>query len=206
MLTEIPISVEYTSTAMRMTPGIKQRAQEMVDLANLAFENSLVPVKLVLVRLFNSPVVDRADPAGLLAEFTGNNRYGASMAVLLSGLVRGCGLSHQDCQWVGDKCAYGVVNVACDPLHFARAVGFIMGAGSDVASHSPSRFPFNYARVLERANGTNTVMANFPGEKIPYFSNPRVWVRGMPTGVKKFQENAKVLTMTRYAVANLQFT
>jgi hypothetical protein len=209
MMAEIPVTVLFTAGADRLVNRpIRQIAEGMVDLANIAFSNSRVPVKLILARFKKWDGDDKADPQALLNSFTGSDRGGSSIGILLSGLVRGCGMSHMDCQGPGIACAYGVVSVLCDPLHLAKSVGFIMGAGPDPASRLPSRFPYNQGRILERINFTNTVMANVQvgGIKIPYFSNPTVWYQGMQTGIKDRQDNAKVLTITRFSIAHLQYT
>ncbi len=75
-----------------------------------------------------------------------------------------------------------------------------MGAGSDAETHGPpGRFPYNFARILERVNYTQTVMGGQIGRpRIPYFSNPRVTYRGLVTGIKGRQDNARVLFERRY--------
>ncbi len=203
MRVRIPVSVEF---AQEEGGGIRDLATKYINLANQVLRNSKIPITMDLQRVKPSKLNDQGieDPVELLGKFASNaDRVHGTIQVYLSDKVRGCGITFPDCQRLG--CMFIVASTLCDPLLFVRQLGFLMSAGTEPENQvPPSRFPYAYARIIERKHFTQTVMGSqLNAPRIPYFSTPSVWYKGWVLGVKNRQDNARVLTMRRYDWATL---
>src|SRR6185503_1167279 len=197
-----------------------------VDEANLAYENSLVNMRLRLV--YRTEIdyqetgeieedleeleKDEPEHAEIQLIHTLRARYRADLVCLITETTGGpLGLANlmRDVNVNFSRYAFSVVQrqYANGYQLLAHELGHNMGCQHDrAAGTGPGAFGYSYARRFTLENLTyHTVMAPQPGLPIPFFSNPEVTFRGVPTGVAEqftnSANNAKTLNQTAETVA-----
>jgi hypothetical protein len=229
--TDVDVMIAYTAAAQTGAggeAGVIALADHMVARANATFINSRVGLRLRLVHLQS---VSYSEPGNI---FTDLNRLtdiddghlddihatrtnvGADLVTLL---VEDAGPSAAGLAWLydgtGNDAAYGfnvVERAGCEST-YVHEVGHNLGCQHDrenTSSNPPYPYAYGHRFTPAGYGQLRTVMAYWPGDRIPYFSNPDVTYLGAPTGVPIGQigqaHNAQVLNNTKAAIAAFRAT
>jgi hypothetical protein len=218
----IDVLVAYTSQA-RATAGtaldIENKIVTALELANTAYENSKIALRLRLVHTMELDGNESDNFQTDLDIITNNNdghwdevhlardTSGADIVTLLNDSTEYCGLA-----WVltdrlnssGDT-AFSVVSQHCITNHsFTHETAHNMGAMHDATNSNQGGIytdSHGWRFTGESGEEWRTLMAYAPGSRINYFSNPLVMYDGVPTGSVDQADNASTLNMTRSLVA-----
>ena len=212
----ITVAVAYTRKAAAHYADIRRDLIEgaIVD-ANVSFLNSGIDnVRLELVHAYETDYVesgshfdhvwrfaDKGD--GVMEEIGGiRDKYAADVAILVVHDPNGCGLATRVAADADE--AFAVVHHECAQTSYsiAHEIGHIIGARHDVAlDASDSPFAFGHGLVTPK---WRTMMAYKNAcngcPRIPYWSNPAVLFRGVPTGTDQ-ANNAAVIRVLAARVA-----
>lgn len=195
--------------AARYIGDLRARLPFVVDFSNQTFRNS--GLGNITLRLVHSEqidldesgkdhfdlvygMVDGVGPFGSLHKLRNDKR--ADIVGLIVDNPTGCGLSTR----VGAEAdeAFFVVHHSCSVLTYsvAHEIGHIMGARHD-RNVDPLNAPNPYAHAhIEPTAEWRTIMGYNEGcggcRRIPYWSNPRILYKGLPTGTVA-NDNARVL-------------
>jgi peptidyl-Asp metalloendopeptidase len=211
--------VFYTAAARQGAGGhdaMRQLLQHQVDLANTAYINSQVQVRLEMPLAEETSLADedprrmywvRFDPRVVELQ----RRHGAAFTALVT--EEGfCGsatnILSKDVFQDRSVTSYGgmVVSREClgsTPHLFAHEIGHLFGCEHDPAHGSPARgalFPYAFGHFVD--GSFRTVMSyaaacqtNCPA--VLYFSSPRLRFNGQPTGIAGQRDNQRVINTTR---------
>jgi hypothetical protein len=210
--------------------AIRSRSQLAVAEANSDFRRSGVPLRIRLVETLEVSYPENADNEETLGHLRRANsgrldsvhelrdRYGADLVCLL--------VEQSDPKSVG--IAYILSNPASAFNHawgfslveyrfvtgtsvFTHELGHNLGAAHDREnSKSEGAFPFSYGHRMQDSAGVTyrTIMAYRPGERVGYFSNPRLTLPvagnpalGIPVGQPDEADNAETLYRTGFIVS-----
>ena len=212
----ITVAVAYTRKAAAHYADIRRDLIEgaIVD-ANVSFLNSGIDnVRLELVHAYETDYVesgshfdhvwrfaDKGD--GVMEEVFGiRDKHAADVAILVVHDPNGCGLATRVAADAEE--AFAVVHHECAQTSYsiAHEIGHIIGARHDVAlDPSDSPYAFGHGFVTPK---WRTMMAYKNAcngcPRIPYWSNPAVLFRGVPTGTGQ-ANNAAVLRALAARVA-----
>lgn len=212
----ITVAVAYTRKAASFYTDIRRDLIEgtIVD-ANLSFLNSGIDnVRLSLVHTYQTDYEEKgshfdhlwrfADKGdGYLEEIVGiRDRTAADIAVLVVHDPVGCGLSTR----VGAEAeeAFAVVHHECAQSSYSLAheIGHIIGARHDIAlDDSNEPFAFGHGLVTPQWRTMMSYKNACNGcPRIPFWSNPAVTFRGVPTGTSA-ANNAEVIRTQAARVA-----
>lgn len=186
------------------TAAIEAKAINAIALANTAYENSQIDMRVNLVYLgaggFSETGNFNQDLYNLTYVNDGiwnnvhtlRNQYGADLVAMLNNNYQYCGLG-----WLGSpsssSASYGfsVTNQYC--LYnqtLAHEMGHNMGATHDPANAGGGgAYSYSYGHHF---GSYRTVMAYPPGNRSDFFSNPSVYYQGLATGTSS-RNNARTL-------------
>ena len=211
----------YTAAARQGAGGeeaIRQLLQHEVDLANTAYANSNVQVRLQLTHAEETSRTDSDDDRNLfwLKHDPYVNRqqatFRAPFAALVSERYPSCGsaasLLRPDVYNNRAVSAQGAVVIrrnclATDGTILAHELGHTMGCEHDAFYASPvynALFPYAYGHFVD---GSFHTIMSYPFQcqgtcvAALHFSNPAVSFDGHPTGIANQRDNARVINMTR---------
>ncbi|MCY2950751.1 MAG: Ig-like domain repeat protein [Planctomycetota bacterium] len=222
--TVVDLLALYTPTAVSEAGGDQSAHEAVVEAVrdtNRALANSRVPLSIRLVydgqtRYRESGMLetdlDRLAGAndGYMDEAPGlRNRYGADLVTLFAGTgdVGGMAYTLQYPQaWHNDELGFSVILIqqAAAPTYtLAHELGHNFGAVHDPANaDDPGAYPYSYGyRFWARGEQYRDIMAYDPGEIIPYFANPNVKYKGVPTGTSSSADVARTIRQTAGIVA-----
>ena len=137
------------------------------------------------------------------------NRYGADLVSLLVGRGDLAGLAYQ-LEDVKDRTnpSFGFSVVLAEEAEapnytLAHELGHNFGAHHDKPNaEGPGTFAFSHGWRFKAAGRVyRDIMAYEPGRRIPYFSNPRIKYRNVPTGNAKSGDAARTINKTAAYVA-----
>jgi hypothetical protein len=208
------VAVAYTSEAQKVTSDLLGLVRLAIEETNLAYLHSLIPIKL---QLFGAPylndIAENGDIRGMLMSFKASTvEEGPHLRVLLVTSTASCGIAFLNCALSAQFSCFAVVQLSCATGYysFGHEIGHLQGAHHNMEAMSfGDDLLDNHGLVLTRGYGSQgayrTVMAySLVSElRIAYFSNPSVSVEGHPTGIVGSANNARVMTLSRYAVARL---
>ncbi len=226
---EFSVLVAYTPAASAVAGGVaavEALAALCVENANACYEHSDIGTRM---RLAGVVPVDYAESGDLYTDTIrlAEPADGYGDAVHDARAARGADLVSVFEADVGNDSGYGiwttihepdgtrvldgqagfstVVTVYASPYTFAHEVGHNFGCQHDREhAQGPTLAPYAYGWRWTGSNKTlyRDVMAYAPGERVAYFSNPRVSFAGVPTGVAEAADTARMMNERRGEVAN----
>jgi peptidyl-Asp metalloendopeptidase len=222
--TVVDMMVIYTPRVSKQagsSSAAAQSALRAVDQTNLAFRNSGIRVYLRAVYVGQIDYRESGrlhiDLRRLAATRDGymdqvhalRNRYGADLVTLLVGRGDLAGLAYQ-LEDLRDRTnasfAFSVVlaeEAQAPHYTLAHELGHKFGAQHDKAN-TDARGLFAYShgwRFQAAGRVYRDIMAYEPGRRIPYFSNPRILYRGVPTGDARTGDSARTINKSAPFVA-----
>jgi hypothetical protein len=227
----IDVLVGYT-TQSKLNSGsveaIELKIVNAVAMANQAYKNSLVNIKLRLVGMVEVPYVETGNMANALLALTDQydtstenlrtlrETYSADLVSLISADANYCGLGYVMAHPDQSFSSYAVSVVHDDHYYtclgnhtFAHELGHNMGNTHNIEDSSfPGAFSYSYGYRLCVADiGFRTVMSYAcPGVSAPRianFSNPNVYYNGLVTGTETANTSLSMNT-TKDIVANFR--
>jgi hypothetical protein len=223
--TTIDLMIVYTPAALNSTGSVgdmRDLLAESVNGANQAFLNSHIPVVLNLVHWsqinYNESGKFEIDLKRLTGRKDGymdsvhtlRNQYDADLVSLFEsdGNLGGLGWELRDLDDDTNP-AFGFTVVlasqASAPYYtFAHELGHNLGATHDqehAQRNGATRFSDGWRFRGKDGVLYHDIMSYDPGETIPYFSNPRIKYKGVPTGDADSADSARTITLTAGYVA-----
>lgn len=227
----IDVLVGYT-TQSKLNSGsveaIELKIVNAVAMANQAYKNSLVNIKLRLVGMVEVPYVETGNMANALAALTDQydtstenlrtlrETYSADLVSLISADANYCGIGYVMTYPDQSFSSYAVSVVhddhamVCLGNHtFAHELGHNMGNTHNIEDSSfPGAYNYSYGyRLCVADNGFRTVMSYacpyVSAPRIANFSNPNVYYNGLVTGTETANTSLSMNT-TKDIVANFR--
>ncbi len=216
-LSTIDVIVPYTNFARADAGGtdaILASIQLAVDESNQSFANSSVALEFRLAHAYETPtfqigVDDDLDDVTFIGEGRFDevhglrDQYGADVVSLWGSYGNDCGDG-----WIAgpmpESYAFSVVNYSCatGTYGFAHQIAHNLGAHHEPGYAVNHFFSFGYGyNSSYTPDGWKTIMAEGPGTRIPYWSNPDVLYNGVPTGVPDVSDNVRTINQTAPIVA-----
>lgn len=203
----IDVMVVYTPASRTLagsTAAMETMILNAVDMANVSYANSLIPLTLTAVHMAEVNYVEDYQLALALAKLTFDNdgvmdevhdlrdAHEADMVSLIAsgGDVAGIGWILTALDATMAQRAFSITTYySLGSLTFPHELGHNMGCDHDQENITADGYRlFSYARGwrfygAEDSKLYRTVMSYAPGTRIPYFSNPDINYKGTPTGV-----------------------
>ena len=203
----VEILIAYTPAARLYAGGASAMLAAInshVALTNLCYANSDIPLVLHVAAVVETNYTEAStfntDLARLQATADGymdelhtlRNNYGADMVALIrrnaaqgvAGLAYVC-TGNADSSFAPYAFSVTADVWASGNLAFPHELGHNFGNWHDRQNSSGATHPYSYGWRFYGNDGQQyiTVMAYYPGTRIPYFSNPTINYQGQPTGV-----------------------
>ena len=226
----IDVMVLYTPQALSQAGGLSAldyRIQRSISDTNMAMANSQVAASL---RLVNETLVNYTESGvtntdlNALQSGTGafsgvpalRDQFGADLVSLWvssgSGDEAGRAFQPTSLTTPDPTLGYNVIQeqYADNNYVFAHEVGHNLGAGHDASDTSPRAIPYAYGKTFALGNYSVGDIMSENGDRIPYYSNPNVSFRGIPTGnpdnSAQPADNAEVMNQFASIVASYEPT
>ncbi len=218
--TEITVLVAYTPRVAGLATDVQALINGAVAVANSTYANSKVRINLKLVKSVRVNYTEsathdedlqhfRVKDDGMMDEIHGlRDDVKADVCVLLIDNDQYCGLAAAILATADT--AFAVVHYECavGNLSFAHEIGHLQGARHDLGVDPliDPTYPWNHGYLIPTTDG-RTVMA-YPvasnPTRIPFWSNPDVEYRGVPTGTVDKQNNALMLNTSAIYISNFR--
>lgn len=220
----VDVLVLYTDDARAAAGGtsaIEATVQNAVDIANTAYANSQVTLRMRLVHTAELSYAETGDAQSDLIALRSNtavsqlrDQHGADIVSLVVETSNYCGIGYlmSSLSTGFAPYAYNIAARSCVAanLTLAHEAGHNMGCDHDPANAGGAQlYSFNRGHYV---NGSyRTVMAyntQCPAgcARVPYFSNPAIDYSGQPTGVAGERDNHQVLNAVAATVAAFKTT
>jgi len=220
----VDVLVAFTPAARRLRSDMDALIRLAIEETHRTYENSGINIRLNLVDSFEFDYTEQSDWVKMLEDFAASptvnsrrNASGADVAMLIMSEARYCGMAYvlsNTPGWNSFESAYafGLVDVACAAGYtFAHELGHIQGAQHNEHIATNKYFPYGHGYIYSvpaRTSNFSTVMAydwgagcTYACPKIPYWSSPNVYYKGLPTGTAGTNDNVRVLNATASNVA-----
>lgn len=220
--TAIQLMVLYTPLAKEMVGGesaIKGRIDLAVQGTNAAFARSQIGIRLTVVYKAEIEDEETGNLDDILARFQSDgdtfmdevhalrSTHHADLVSLVVHKIDPCGSAYRMKAGMQVPAfasqAFSVVAQDCMVGNFtlAHELGHNLGACDSLPETDPL-FPYAFGKTFE-AEGKKwkTIMATTSGIRIPYFSNPAVSYKGVPTGDPTTADSSRTLNATKTLVA-----
>ncbi len=210
----------YTAELAEDTPDLEGFFDQLVADTNAGYENSEIPLR---IKKHCSEQVPKGSfkskwATPLLNELTSLNadpaitRNGADVAALIVlDLNNLCGIAWINTLESGATFSVTKKSCASSSYSLAHEIGHNIGAQHDPKTSTNGEFPYAHGHLIASGNsnlGVRTIMAyKTPNHvaRVNYWSNPNVIypITKKTTGVTGLSNNAALLTMRRYTLANV---
>eukprot|EP00088_Acartia_fossae_P054754 TRINITY_DN6318_c0_g1_i2.p1 TRINITY_DN6318_c0_g1~~TRINITY_DN6318_c0_g1_i2.p1 ORF type:complete len:529 (+),score=57.41 TRINITY_DN6318_c0_g1_i2:44-1630(+) len=208
------IKVYYTPQFAASTTDVIAFVDQVIQETNLGYINTRVPLRVRALCIEQATVNDINDPRTMLLTFARMKgsisalRGTADAAALLVRSFRACGTGARNS--ISNGATVSVIHRACalGYYSFGHVLGLNMGLNHNREVSQNANYPDGHGYHF--APGYRTIMAytdraNRHRTRVNYYSNPTVPFppTGTPTGVFDVANNARVLTVNRFAMANV---
>ena len=210
----------YTAELAEDTPDLEGFFDQLIADTNAGYENSEIPLR---IKKHCSEQVPKGSfkskwATPLLNELTNWNadpaitRNGADVAALIVlNLNSLCGIAWINTLESGATFSVTKKSCASGSYSLAHEIGHNIGAQHDPRTSTNDEFPYAHGHLIKRGNsnlGVRTIMAYKRPKyvaRVNYWSNPNVLypITKTTTGVAGLSNNAALLTIRRYTLANV---
>ncbi|MBO6795504.1 MAG: zinc-dependent metalloprotease [Balneolaceae bacterium] len=211
---QIDVLVAYTTSAKNATGDINQLISSAVGLSNFSFSNSNVNATLNVVHTVE---VSYTESGNISTDLTRlrlandsymdnihslRNQYGADLVVLLvsSG---GAGIAYVDAT---SSFAFSDVHYSYAQSQYSMTheIGHNLGCAHNIEDANVWAYPYGFG-YRSSGGGWRTLMAySPPSNRINFWSNPDVYLSGIPMGTVQQEDNARVWDERAAAVASFR--
>lgn len=212
----VDLMILYTNDVKNVFgSAIESKIVAAVALANSVLKNSEIHFTLRLVHSEQYDIDESQTYGEMLANVQHSksvgalrDSFGADIVQILVNNKKFCGMSSAMHAGAGASFApfaFSVVNYLClNAYSHIHEIGHVLGANHDAENCGNIGYPDNYAQKYCSSGGYRTVMSygcdNIGVPRVPYFSNPFVSYKSLPTGVIGKTDNARVLNVNwKYA-------
>ena len=211
------VKVYYTPQFAATTADIEGFVDQVIQETNQGYINSNVPLRVKLHCTELATISDTYDGRTMISNFrvmkgtTANLRGTADAAALLVNSFNLCGIGYVNTISSGATISVTAKNCAIGTYTFGHELGHNIGLEHNTQVATNPYFSDGYGHLIAQGSastGYRTILAyEAPGHRQPvnYYSNPEVIYphTGTPTGVAGVSNNARVLTVQRFDLANV---
>lgn len=218
----IDVLVVYTTATKNFLGGDPQalaHAQQAIDATNTAYINSKIRQRVRMVHAEEYFYTETSSASNDLSALRNNaaiqglrNTHKADLVAMIGEMQGVCGIGYLMGSVSGNpnngftatarSCAVG-------NLSFAHELGHNMGSHHNPENGGTPTYPYGFGHYV---NGSfRTVMSYVDPcpsgcTRVAYFSNPRVLLGGVPTGIADARDNARSINNTADTIANYRYS
>ena len=206
------VKVYYTPQFAASTADVDAFIDQVIQETNLGYLNTRVPLRVKALCSEQATVNDISDPRTMILTFArmkGNYaalRGSADAAALLVNSFGACGIGALNSISSGATITVTRKSCALGYYSFGHELGHNMGLGHNREVSQNQNYPDGHGSLF--APGYRTILAytaNGHRTRVNYYSNPTIPfpATGKPTGTFGVADNARVMTVNRFAMANV---
>ena len=209
------IKVYYTPTFAAVTADIEGFVEQVIQETNQGYINSNIPLKATAICIEEATIDDLPSSSEMLTAFKnmkGNVqalRGSADAAALLVNSFDSCGRGYVNSIGSGYTLSVTAKSCALGYYSFGHELGHNIGLKHNKEVSTNVYYPDGYGYLIPQGShstGLRTILA-YSAEghrtRVNYYSNPNIIhpTTGTPTGVADVADNARIITMNRFALA-----